>query len=70
MSDRRQFLTSASLFGLTLSVTQYSAGNQTQSSTRIALLSDTHIHTDPSNAYRGFRPHANLERAVKQVVDF
>jgi Icc protein len=70
MTDRRQFLTSSSLFGLTVAVTRYSAGSQAQSSTKIALLSDTHIHTDPANAYRGFRPHANLEQAVKQVIAY
>lgn len=34
---------------------------------RWALLSDTHIPADPGEAWRGFRPYDNLERAVPAV---
>lgn len=33
-----------------------------------ALLSDTHIPTDPANGHRGFRPTDNLAKVVPQVV--
>lgn len=33
-----------------------------------ALLSDTHIPTDPANGHRGFRPGDNLAKVVPQVV--
>mgnify|MGYP003880755483 CR=1 FL=1 len=36
--------------------------------THWALLSDTHVPTDPGNAYRGFKPHDNLRRAAREVA--
>ncbi len=33
----------------------------------VGLLSDTHIPEDPSEAYRGFAPVANLKQAVGQI---
>lgn len=33
-----------------------------------ALLSDIHIPADPSDEYRGFRPHDNLKKTVPAVV--
>ncbi|HTU99396.1 MAG TPA: metallophosphoesterase [Luteitalea sp.] len=35
---------------------------------RLALLSDTHIPTDASEAYRGFKPVDNLAKVVPQVT--
>lgn len=37
--------------------------------TRWALLSDTHIATDPENRYRGFYPHRNLGEVTAQITD-
>jgi 3',5'-cyclic-AMP phosphodiesterase len=34
---------------------------------RWALLSDTHIPTDPEEEYRGFRPYENLKKALVEV---
>ena len=38
--------------------------------TRWALLSDTHIPTDPENGYRGFKPFDNLSRIVPDIIRF
>lgn len=35
----------------------------------LALLSDTHIPSDPNNEYRGFKPWSNLQRVIPGVVD-
>lgn len=35
---------------------------------RWAFLSDTHIPEDPQDAYRGFKPHANLARLAPVVA--
>lgn len=40
------------------------------SSRKWALLSDVHIPTDPSEAYRGFRPVENLKKTVPAVEAF
>jgi 3',5'-cyclic AMP phosphodiesterase CpdA len=37
--------------------------------TRWALLSDTHIPTDPENHYRGFYPYRNLQEVTAQIAD-
>jgi 3',5'-cyclic-AMP phosphodiesterase len=34
---------------------------------RWALLSDTHIAADPSDTFRGFKPHDNLAKVVAQL---
>lgn len=34
----------------------------------LALLSDTHIPTDPAEAYRGFKPVENLQRIVPEMI--
>jgi 3',5'-cyclic-AMP phosphodiesterase len=36
---------------------------------RWALLSDTHIAADPSDTYRGFKPHENLAKVVGQLKE-
>src|SRR5690606_33331983 len=35
---------------------------------RLALLSDTHIPADATEAYRGFRPVDNLRQVAEQVA--
>jgi 3',5'-cyclic-AMP phosphodiesterase len=40
------------------------------STSRWALLSDTHIPTDPANEYRGFKPFDNLTSVVPAVNRF
>jgi 3',5'-cyclic-AMP phosphodiesterase len=37
---------------------------------RLALLADTHIPADPTDAYRGFRPVENLETIVPEVIQY
>lgn len=34
----------------------------------VALISDTHIPADPAEAYRGFKPHENLQRIVPELA--
>lgn len=34
-----------------------------------ALLSDTHIAADPSDTFRGFKPHENLSKVVAQLKE-
>jgi len=41
-----------------------------QTSTRWALLADTHIAADPRNQYRGFFPAENLKKITPDVVRF
>lgn len=36
--------------------------------TRWALLSDTHVPTDPDNHYRGFYPYRNLQEVTAQIA--
>jgi len=61
--DRRGFLR-ASLS--TLALTGALRGADT--SAHVALLSDTHISEDPSDAFRGFSPHANLKKVAEMVT--
>jgi len=42
----------------------------TTGSVKWALLSDTHIPTDPANEYRGFKPRENLEKVIPEVIRF
>jgi 3',5'-cyclic-AMP phosphodiesterase len=68
MNPRREFLSliGASAFALTMRHTVI--GNVDALGQSIALLSDTHLHADSQNAYRGFRPAENLATVVQQVV--
>jgi 3',5'-cyclic-AMP phosphodiesterase len=66
--SRRAFLSTVSATALTVCVSHYSIGRTASAGTRIALLSDTHIHGDPHHEYRGFYPYENLKKAVEQVV--
>jgi 3',5'-cyclic-AMP phosphodiesterase len=59
---RRSFL---QLIGAGVAVSASATG-----STRWALLSDTHIPTDPANEYRGFKPFDNLSKIVPDVARF
>lgn len=60
--SRRLFLTAAA--GAPLLRLHASAAAET----RWALLSDTHIPTDPNNTYRGFKPRDNLQRVIPEIV--
>ncbi len=64
--DRRSFLkqTAGAVAAFSLSRSLNAEGE----STRIALLSDTHIAADPNDRFRGFSPHQNLRKAVDQVA--
>lgn len=44
------------------------AADAAETQTHVALLSDTHIPADQTNAYRGFRPVDNLRQVVPQVM--
>lgn len=68
MNPRRQFLTSLGASTLALSLRHISLGQGKSGTMKIALLSDTHLHADPSHEYRGFRPYDNLVEASKQVL--
>ena len=61
--DRRGFL-KASLPAL--AVASMMRGDE--SSTHLALLSDTHISEDPADMFRGFSPHANLRKVAEAVT--
>lgn len=69
MNPRRDFLSmvGASALALTLRHTIVRGGESKSAS--LALLSDTHIHKDPLNEYRGFRPAENLAKVVSQVAE-
>jgi 3',5'-cyclic AMP phosphodiesterase CpdA len=60
--DRRGFLKTT--FS-TLALTGVQSG--ADAAAHVALLSDTHISEDPSDAFRGFSPHANLRRVADMV---
>jgi Icc protein len=68
MNSRRQFLSTVGCSALALSVQHVAIGQGNQSVAKLALLSDSHIHSDAKNEYRGFRPYENLVEVVKQVV--
>jgi 3',5'-cyclic AMP phosphodiesterase CpdA len=73
-ASRRHFLKQATLGGASLLVaaarTAPAASDPLApgAGIRLALLSDTHIPADRTNAYRGFRPWENLQRIVAEVV--
>lgn len=68
MTTRRAFLSTSAWISTTLAVHRWSIASDSDKPLSIALLSDTHIAADPENEYRGFKPTANLKRAVEQVV--
>ena len=68
MNPRRRFLTSLGASTLALSLRHVSLGQGTSEAMKIALLSDTHLHAEPSHEYRGFRPFDNLVQASKEVL--
>jgi 3',5'-cyclic AMP phosphodiesterase CpdA len=43
-------------------------GEDRNECTRWALLSDTHVATDPENRYRGFYPYRNLQEIAGQIA--
>src|SRR5947209_5475388 len=60
--DRRAFLKESAAF--------LGAGLQLRAESgvaRVALLSDTHIASDPEDTFRGFFPHRNLRAVCDQV---
>jgi 3',5'-cyclic-AMP phosphodiesterase len=64
--DRRTFLLSSAM-GLAAVFTHRPAAGA-EDAFHLALLSDTHIPADRENEYRGFKPWANLQRIVPDVV--
>jgi 3',5'-cyclic AMP phosphodiesterase CpdA len=62
LPTRRGFLRSTVLSGAAL------AFGAEQTSTRWALLSDTHVPADPENVYRGFKPRENTKRAIADAA--
>ena len=69
MNARRDFLATVGASAMALSLRHVALGSSNGSVAKVALLSDTHIHADPNNEYRGFRPHDGLLHAVKQVTE-
>lgn len=69
-ADRRHFLKVSGLAGASLLLLGRSTlrGQPATGELHLALLSDTHIPADPTEAYRGFQPWKNLETIVPQVV--
>jgi len=69
-SNRRTFLRHTTLAGLTVAVAGCATSRRTSAAGafHVALLSDTHIPADPTNAYRGFKPWENLETVVPAVL--
>lgn len=68
MKPRRHFLTTLGASTLALSLRHVSLGQGTSEAMKIALLSDTHLHAEPSHEYRSFRPYDNLVQASKEVL--
>lgn len=65
---RRHFLTVAGLTAASLTFEPRARAQGARRPLRIALLSDTHIPADSTEAYRGFSPVANLAKVVPQVA--
>ena len=68
MNPRRHFMTTLGASTLALSLRHVSLGQSNSEAMQIALLSDTHLHEDPSHEYRRFRPYDNLVQASNQVL--
>jgi Icc protein len=69
-TNRRGFLRHTTLAGLTVAVAGCATSRpvSTAGEFHVALLSDTHIPADRTNAYRGFKPWENLQTAVPAVL--
>ncbi len=69
--DRRSFLKhsilAAGALSAGLAAPSLRARDASGGTVRWALLSDTHIAADPSDTYRGFKPHENLAKVVDQL---
>jgi 3',5'-cyclic AMP phosphodiesterase CpdA len=63
--DRRGFLKQLAAFAAAWSLSANL--NAADAQARVALLSDTHISADQNDTYRGFSPHANLQKVCDQV---
>jgi 3',5'-cyclic AMP phosphodiesterase CpdA len=61
--DRRAFLTGALAAGFAARLRA-----DVPAPTRWALLSDVHCPQDPTEAYRGLRPHESLKKVAKEVA--
>lgn len=68
LATRRAFISAAGVAAVGLTVQKWAIANANLGPQRIALISDTHIHTDPTNEYRGFRPSENLKTSVGQIL--
>lgn len=55
-------------FSLSLAGAGVSLLRSAQAEMHWALISDTHIPTDPADAYRGFKPHDNLKQIVPAIL--
>jgi Icc protein len=69
-TNRRDFLRHTTLAGLTVAVAGCATSRRTSTAGEfhVALLSDTHIPADRTNAYRGFKPWENLQTVVPAVL--
>ena len=67
--DHRSFLKRTGA-GALLSIASHWSFADTPATTRVALLSDTHIAANAFDTFRGFYPHRNLQRRreVKAVI--
>src|SRR5271157_1023641 len=69
--DRRSFLkqslVATGAFSSGLGALSLRARDAKSIMVRWALLSDTHIAADPSDTYRGFKPHENLAKVVDKL---
>ena len=69
--DRRKFIGTAALGAASVAITSHQiarADHHIGGSLHLSLLSDTHIPANVENEYRGFKPVANLDKIVPQVV--
>lgn len=69
-THRRKFLTTFGAATLGLGLRHLTLAEEIGNSQEfpIALFSDTHIHANPGESYRGFRPYDNLIRTVRGIV--
>ena len=67
--SRRKFIHQAAVAASAFSLTRLGmSADGDAKSLRLALLSDTHVPADRAEAYRGFKPWENLQRAAVEVV--
>ncbi len=55
-------------FGLSLAAFAAGSLKASADSARVALLSDLHISRNADEEYRGFKPSANLKKAVEEIL--